>query len=80
MLRVHLGPFQGVDNDTGGIDRELGSLCGGFQPVVLISRHQHELAATMSGDIDRLALCLFQKSTDVALEFKGIDARHDRHL
>jgi hypothetical protein len=37
MLRVHLGPFQGVDNDIGGIDRELGSLCGGFQPVVLIS-------------------------------------------
>lgn len=73
MLGVHLGPFQGVDNDIGGIDRKLDSLWGGFQPVVLISRHQHELAATMSGDLDRLALCLMQKSADVALEFEGID-------
>lgn len=80
MLRVHLGPLQRVDNDIGGIRRKFGSLCGGLQPVVLISRHQHELAAAVSGDLDRFMLRLAQKRAEVVLEFEGIAPRHDRHL
>jgi hypothetical protein len=45
--------------------------CGGCQPIIVLSRHQHELAPAMPRDLDGLALRLMLKLTEFTLEFEG---------
>jgi hypothetical protein len=78
LFGIHLGPFDGVDHNLCRIDRSLGALgrCG--QPIIMRSRHQHELAPAVARNRDGLSLRLVLKLAEFALEFQGTRLDHDR--
>ncbi len=71
MLRVHFGAPHGVSDYGAGIDGSMCPACGGYEPVVMVGGHQHELAAPMSCDLYRLTLRLVLKVAELALKFDG---------
>ena len=77
MFRVHLGPFNGVDRHLSRIDRSGAALGRGRQPVIMLSRHQYELASAVARDLARRALSLMLKLAELALEFQGACLDHD---
>jgi hypothetical protein len=52
-------------------------LRSGLHPVIVFGRHQHELAPSMPGDLDRLALGLVLKVTELALKFESSCLSHE---
>ena len=58
MFRIQLGPFNSVDHHLSRIDRSGAALGRRRQPVIMLSRHQYELASAVARDLDRLALSL----------------------
>ena len=70
MLRVHLRPLDGGEHDVDGIAGAMAPLGRGLQPVVVVGRHQHELAAAVAGDLHRLALRLVLVLAELALELE----------
>ena len=61
MLRVHLGPFNRVDHHLSRIDRSRGAPGGRRQPIIMLSRHQHEFLSAVTRDLYRLALGLIDR-------------------
>jgi hypothetical protein len=53
------------------------ALGGGREPIVLFSRHQHELAPTVPSNLHGLTLGLMLKFTELALEFQGSGLDHN---
>jgi hypothetical protein len=49
---------------------------GGGQPIVMLGRHQHELASAMPRNLDRLPLGLMLGLAEFALELQGGDLGH----
>src|SRR5438445_3812212 len=77
MFRIQLGPFNSVDHHLSRIDRSGAALGRRRQPVIMLSRHQYELASAVARDLDRLALSLMLKLAELALEFQGACLDHD---
>ena len=78
LFGIHLGPFNGVDHNLRRIDRSLGALGSCRQPIIMRSRHQHELAPAVARNLDGLSLSLVLKLAEFALEFQGACLDHDR--
>src|SRR3546814_11246201 len=47
------------------------------QPVVVVRRHQHQLAPAMAGDLDRLTLGLVLELAELALELHCCGSSHN---
>jgi len=69
VLRVHLGPLNGVDDYIESIARTMRPLRRCLQPIVMISGHQHEFTPPMPGNLDRLSLRLMLIFAELALKF-----------
>lgn len=54
MFGIHFGPLDSLDNEGRGIDGTVVALRGRFEPVIMLSRHQHEFAPTVTGNFHRL--------------------------
>src|SRR6185437_2316224 len=69
MLRVHLRVPYGIRHHRSRIRCPMGPPCRGDKPVVVVGRHQHQVAPPMPDDLDRLALGLVLELTEFALKF-----------
>src|SRR3546814_374449 len=77
MLRVHLRPAHGVHDDIRRLRRAGGVARRRHQPVVVVRRHQHQLAPAMAGDLDRLTLGLVLELAELALELHCCGSSHN---
>jgi hypothetical protein len=77
MLRVHFGTPNGVRDYRGGIGGSMCAACGGYEPVIVVGGHQHELATPMPCDLNGLALRLMLEVAELALKFNSRGLRHD---
>src|SRR5258708_5270000 len=50
VLRIHFRALHGVDDHRGGIRRSVRAARRRHQPVVVVGRHQHELASAVPRD------------------------------
>ena len=80
MFWRHLGTLHGGQDGVSGISRPMSALGGCFEPVIMLSGHQHILPAAMAGDLHRLALGLMLELTELALKFEGADGRHEASI
>ncbi len=80
MLRVHFGAHDSADDDIGRLARAVASLGGSFQPLLVIGRHQYELAPAMRGNLDGLTRRFMLKMPEFALEFEGANDRHGGYV
>ncbi len=79
VFRPHLGPAYGIHHGGGGLRRPMCAAAGRDQPVVVVGRHQHELAATVAGDFNRLAARLVLELAEPALKFSCRYLSHMPH-
>jgi hypothetical protein len=68
VLRTHLCAPYGIRDDRSRIRGPMGPSRRGHQPIVMIGRHQHELAPPMSCDFHRLTLRLMLELAELALK------------
>ena len=80
MRHIHLGALHGVDHDIVGGVRAMAALCRSPKPVILLRRHEHELAAPMPGYLHRLALRFVLEPAELALELEGARCGYGRLL
>src|SRR5437868_4894952 len=71
VLRVHLRTPHRVRYDRGRLRCPMSPACRGHEPVVMISRHQHQLTPSMPGDLHRLTLGLVLEFAKLALKLHG---------
>lgn len=69
LLGIHLRAAYRINYHWRGVCRPEGLPRRRLQPIVVICRHQHQLAPAMSGDLYRLALRLILELAEFALEF-----------
>jgi len=78
VLPIHLGALHGVDHHIGGGVRAMAALRRSPKPVIVLGRHEYELAAPMPGYLHRLALRFVLEPAELALELEGAHGGHDR--
>ncbi len=71
VLRVHLGPTHRLYHDVRRVRGPVASPGSGYEPVVMIGRHQHELPATMPCNFNWLTPGRMLVLAEIALEFHG---------
>jgi len=71
VLGVHLGALDGVHDHGRCVGRAMQPLGGGDQPIILLGRHQDELAPSVPSDLDGLTLSLMLEFAEFALEFES---------
>src|SRR5271166_2386166 len=71
MLRIHFRPPNRIQHHRGGVHRPMGAPSGSHEPVVMIRRHQHQLASAMPGDLHRLPLRLVLELAEFVLKLHG---------
>src|SRR3990172_3703461 len=76
VFGVHFGAVYGIDDNARRIHRPPTAMSRGKQPVVLVRRHQDELAAAMPRDFNHLALSAVLKFAEFALKLDGRGPNH----
>lgn len=79
-IDVHFGPLHRVDDHGGCFVSSMGALGGGREPIILLGRHQHELAPAMPGDLHRVAPSLMLEFRELTQEFREGGSAHGEHL
>jgi len=77
VLGIHLCSAYRVHHDGGGIRGEVRSACCRNEPVVVIGRHQYELAAPVPRDLNGFTLSLMLELAEFPLELQGSRPTHE---
>lgn len=76
VTTVHFGALDGVDDHGSGRRSPVCSTRRRNQPVVMIGRHENQLAPPMPRDLDRRALRLVLEVANLPLKFQRRRSRH----
>src|SRR5579864_8040654 len=71
VLRIHFRAPHGVYHDRSGVRGAMRTPRCGHQPVIVICRHQHEIAPPVPRDLHRLSLRLMLELAELALKLHG---------
>jgi hypothetical protein len=76
MFRVHFRAAHRICDYRRRIRGPMGSARCGHQPVIVVRRHQHELAPSVPRDLHWLTLCLMLELTELPLKLHRCRLRH----
>jgi hypothetical protein len=76
--RIHFGALHGFDHDGDGIFGPVCPLGGCSKLVVVVGRHQHEVAASIPRNFDWSGLRFAHRFTELASECHRVCLSHDR--